>query len=176
MVHLLHAGRQLGLAAAVYYSGLGTETPGCAHGIHGDIAAAHHYDLLALIDGGVVFFFPGVHEVGAGEHLIGREDTVEVLAGYVHEAGKPCSRADEHGVEALFIHEGVYGESAPHHYVCLDLHAELLHACHLSGHYALLGETEFRNAVYEHASSLVEGFEDCHVVAEASKVAGAGES
>ena len=52
--------------------GLGTQTQGAAGSIHGHVAAAHNGHLFAGADGGLAGGQVGLHQVGAGQELVGR--------------------------------------------------------------------------------------------------------
>ncbi len=176
MVHLLHAGRKLRLAAAVDNHRLGTQTLGRAHGVHRHIAAADDHHLAAHVDGRVVTLVVGVHEVRTREELVGRDHAVEVLARNAHEARQTGARTDEHGVVTLAVQQIVHGHRASHDHVGLDLHAQGLHGLDLAGHDPLLGQAELGDAVYEHAAHLVQRLEDLHLVAHLRQVARAGQA
>ena len=80
-------GHLLARAAVEDVDVLGAQPPGRAGGVHGHVAAADHAhappadDRRVVVGKGV-----GLHQVRAGEILVGRVDAAEVLAGHAHEA------------------------------------------------------------------------------------------
>ena len=177
MLHFLGTGGKLGLAAAVYdVDLLGAQALGSAHSVHSNVAAAYHHNAFARVYRRVVVRVVSAHQVIARQELIGRIDAVEVLAGDAHETRQTGARADEDGVEALLVHQRVDGDGASGHHVGLYLHAKTLHGLHLGGHHALLGQSELRNAVYQHTANLVQRLENLHLIPGASQVAGTGQS
>ena len=81
VLDLLLTGRQLGHAAAVDdVHGLGTQTHGAAGSIHGHVAAAHDGDLLAGADGGLAGGQVSLHQVGAGQELVGGVHALQALS------------------------------------------------------------------------------------------------
>ena len=164
------------LGTAVDDGRFGTEAQGRAGRIHRDIAAAHDTDALPGMDGGAIVVAEGLHEVVAGEEFVGGEHSVEVFTGDAHELRKTGAGAHEHGLEALFVHEGVDGDGAADDDVGFDLHAQGAHLIELVFQHLLLRETEFGNTVFEHSAGFVEGFEDGDVVAGFGKVRSAGKA
>ena len=91
VLHFLLTGGQLGHAAAVDdVDGLGTQTQGAAGSVHGHVAAAHNGDLLAGADGGLAGGQISLHQVGAGQELVGRVDALQALAGMPMKRGRPA--------------------------------------------------------------------------------------
>ena len=88
MFLLLDARGHLGLGAPVDNRHVAAEPAGGARGIHRRVAAADDQNLLAvgLRQRGLVVLPQTLHEVHAGEELVGRHDVEQVLAGHVHEA------------------------------------------------------------------------------------------
>ncbi len=125
MVQLGHTGRHLLLSAAVSQGhGVGAQTQRGAGGIHGHVAAAKDHDVLAVLDGGVKDGeVHGLHEVHAGEVLVGAEDAGKVLAGDVQELGQAGAHSHVHGVVAHVVEELVAVVEAAHHGVVLELDA-----------------------------------------------------
>ena len=117
-----------------------------------------------------------LHQIVARQELIGGKYAVEILPRYVHEARKAGSGADEHGREALPVEEAVYRDSPSDHHVGLYLHSKLQHFFYLGRHHPVLRKAELRDAILEHASSLVKSLEDSHFIAKLGKVGGTGKS
>ena len=175
MLHLFLAGGHLIPAAAidnVYLAG--AQTLGHAGRVHGHVAGAHNGDLVEALDGGVIVVPVGLHQVGAGEQLVGGIDAHQVLAGDVQELGQACAGANEDGLVAL-LKELVDGDGLAHNDIVLDLHAQGLQILDLSSH-DLLGQTELGDAVDQHAAGLVEGLKNGYVIAHFAHVAGAGQA
>ena len=176
MVQLGAAGGHLGLGAAVGDDrALGAQALGGADGVHGHVAAAEDDDVLAVLGRGVVLReVVRLHEVHAGEVLVGEEDVRQVLAGDVEELRQARARGDVDGVEAL-LEELVGVGDVAHDRVVLELDAHLFQAVDL----ALddrLRQTELGDAVDEHAAAGEEGLEDGDVKAVAGELAGAGDA
>ena len=177
MLNLLVTGGQLLHAAAVDNVDVRAETLGAAGGVHGDVAAADDGDLLAgkRHDGRVGAVLIGLHQVDAGQELVGGVYAAEVLAGNVHEHRQARAGADEHGLEAVLAHQLVDGHDAADDHVRLDLDAERLEAVDLLLHDGL-GQTELRDAVDQHAAGEVQRLEHGDVVALLGEVARAGQA
>ena len=116
-----------------------------------------------------MFLVVGAHEVGAGQVFVSSEHADEVFTFNVHEEREASTGTDEHGIEAILVNQILELASTADDKICLELHA------HGSERFDfvvndLLGQTEFRNAVADHATELVESFEDGHVVAFAAHV------
>ena len=102
VVQLLDAGRHLGLGAAVDDGDVAAEPPGRARRVHGGVAAADDDDVLAVgTPAAASRNRPSpLHEVDAGEELVGRHHVEQVLARHVHEARQAGAGADEDLPEA----------------------------------------------------------------------------
>ena len=144
--------------------------------VHGNVAAAEHHDVLALADRGVVDGeVVRVHEVGAGEVLVGAVHAGQVLARNLEEAGETGAHSEVQGVKALLIEELVGVEQAAGDGVVLEVHAELLQAVDLALD-DLLGQAELGDAVGQHAAASEEGLEHGDVEALTGELAGAGDA
>ena len=158
-------GRQLLHAPAIDHVHVGAQALGAAGGVHSHVAAAYHGHLLALQvhDGGVGIRAIGLHQVDAGQELVGGVNALQVLAGDVHEHGQARAGAHEHGLEAVLLHQLVDGDGAAHHGVGLHLHAHGLQAVHFLLDDAL-GQTELGDAVNQHAAGQVQGLEHSDLI------------
>ena len=128
-----------------------------------------------MLGGGVVLGeLVGLHQVHAGEVLVGEEDVGQVLAGDVEELGQAGAGRHVDGVEALL--EQLLGRGhVAYDGVVLKLDAHVLQAVDL----ALddrLGQTELGDAVDQHAAAGEECLEDGDVKAVAGELAGAGDA
>ena len=170
-------GGQLFHAAAVDDVHVRAETLGAAGGVHRDVAAADDGDLLALKrhDGRVGALAVGLHQVDAGQELVGRVNAAEVFTGDVHEHRQACAGADEHSLEAILAHQLIDGNDAADDHVRFDLDAQRLQAVDFLLHDGL-GKTELGDTVHQHAAGEVERFKNGDVVALLGKVARAGET
>ena len=70
-MHFLTTGGEFGLGTPVHNMHVGTKPQRGTCGIHRHVAASNHTDLLSCMDGGEIIFPPGLHEVVAGEELVG---------------------------------------------------------------------------------------------------------
>ena len=176
VLDLLLTGRQLGHAAAVDdVHGLGTQTQGAAGSVHGHIAAAHNGHLLAGADGGLAGGQVSLHQVGAGQELVGRVHALQALAGNAHEAGQTGTGAHEYGLVAVLAHELVDGQHLADDHVALEIDAHLLQAVDLlldDG----LGQTELGDAVHQHAAGHMQSLIDGDLVAQLGQVACSGQT
>ena len=174
MLHFLPAGGQLLHGAAVDDIDLfRPQAQGRAGGVHGHVAAAYHRHPAALHDGGLGIVQIGLHQVGAGQELIGGIDALQGLAGNVHEIRQAGAGADEDRLVAL-LEELVHGQGFADDHVGLDFHPQLPESLHLPGHDGL-GQTEFRNAVDQHAAGGMQGFEHRDPEPLLGQIPGAGE-
>ena len=167
----LAARREFGLGAAIDDVHFGAQAQGRAGRVHRDVAAAHDAHLLAGVDRGEIILAPGLHQVVAGEELVGGEDAVEVLAGDVHELGQAGTGAHEDGFEAFVVHQGVDGDGTAHDDVGLDLDAERADGVDLVAQDLVFRKAEFGDAVFKHAAGFVERLEDGDVVAPLRQIA-----
>src|SRR5574344_1397053 len=176
VVDFLDARWHFGLAAAVdEVDLLRAEAQGHPARVHRDVAAAEDPDARAVPEGRVgVRLVVGLHEVGAGEVLVGAEDADEVLALDAHELGKAGAGADEDGVETVLLHEVLELAGAADDEVGLDLDAEILESVDLVLHDGLR-KAELGDAVDEDAAALVEGLEESHGMSGLGAVGRAGD-
>ena len=175
MLDLFLTGGQLLHGAAVDdVDVLGAQTQGGSRGVHRHVAAADDGDLAALHDRGDGIVVVGLHQVGAGQELIGGVDALVALAGDVHKVGQTGAGADEHGLIAV-LKELVDGQGLADDHVGLDVHAELLEALDLLGN-DVLGQTELGNAVDQNAAGGVQGFKDGDLIALLGQIARAGQA
>ena len=72
----------------------------------------------------------GLHQVDAGQELVGGQHALVVDAGDVHEHGQTSAGADEHGLKAHLILQLVDGDGAAHDGVGGDSDAQSLQAVH----------------------------------------------
>ena len=180
---LFLAGGDLLLAAAVHDRHVRAQTLGAARGVHGDVARADDGRHVDGHERGVVALVVSVHEVDAGEELVGGEHAAVAQTGDVLELRQAGARADEHGL-VLVVAEEVVGVLAEQ---LVDAHAladgRVAHDVDAHGHELVdlllhdgLRQTELGDAVSQHAAGLVEVLIDGHVVAELGQVARAGEA
>ena len=154
---------------------LGAEAQGHTGGVHRDVAAAEDRHGLAVPEGRVrLVLVVGLHEVRAGEVLVGAEDAREVLAVDAHELRQARARAHEDGVKAVLREEVRNLARTADAVVRLDLHADLLKTLDLVLD-DRLRETELRNAVDQDAAALVEGLEHRDLVTGLGAVRRAGD-
>ena len=115
----------------------------------------------------------GAAEVHAGEVFVGREHADAVLAGHAEEVRQTRAHTDEHSVVA-FVEQPLHGDGAAAHIVEADIHADGAQTVELARHH-VLGQTEGRDAVDQHAARFMQAFEHGHIHAEAGKVARTGD-
>ena len=176
VVDFLLAGRKFDFRTAVNDGGFGPQPQGRASCIHGHIAATDHDGLLASMDRREIVVSVGLHEVVPGQELVGGEDAVGILARDAHEAGQTGARADENGFEAFFVHQGIDGDGAADDDVQFNLDTQRLDSFNLGGYDLILRKTELGNAVFQHASGPVEGFENGDIIAQFGEVGSTGQS
>ena len=175
MVDLLGTGGQLRLGAAVDDVDLGPQPLGAAGGIHSHVAAAYHGHLLVVEHGGWGIVLVGLHQVDAGQVLVGGVHANQGLAGDLHEHGQARAGADEDGLEAVLLEQLGDGEHLADDHIQLNLHAHLLQLLHFPLNHRL-GQTELGDAVAQHASGHMEGLKDGDLIAETGQLAGAGQA
>jgi hypothetical protein len=112
---------------------LGPEAPRDAEAVHRGVPRAEDGHLLAHGDRRVLEreLVP-VHQVDAGQELVGAVDLARVLARDAEEHREARARADEDGVVAHLALELVDREGLADDLVRLELHAELLERLHLA--------------------------------------------
>ena len=176
VVYLLAACGHVGLLAAVDDGDLAAQTQCGTCGIHRHIAAADHCHTATKIDGRVVPLVVTVHEIGAGEELVGGEDTAQRLAWNAHEFGQAGTAGDVYGLEPVAVEKVVYRQALAHNDVGLDFYTQTAQVVDFGFYHLLFGQTELGDAVNEHTSCMVEGFEDGDTVAFLGQVAGTGQS
>ena len=126
-------------------------------------------------DGGVGAGEVGFHQIDAGQEFVGGQNALVVHAGDVHEHGQSRAGADEHGLKALLFHQFVDCNRSAHHGVCGDRNAQSFQAVYFLLDNRL-GQTEFRNAVYQHAARLMERLKNRHIIAQPCQIPGTGKS
>ena len=71
VVNFLGACRHFGFTAAVNDGGrLGSQTQGCAHGVHGRVATANNDNVLAVGNGRIGGCIGSIHQVGARQIFV----------------------------------------------------------------------------------------------------------
>ena len=160
VVKLLHPYRHLGLGAAIDDGDVAAEATRSARRVHGGVAATNDHDVLAPALGQrrLMALDGALHQVDAGQKLVGRHDVEQVLAGHVHEARQAGAGADKNLPEAGLLQIAEGGGLADNE-VLDELAAEGLD---LRDHVVdqFVGQAELGNAVTQHATKGVEGFED----------------
>ena len=175
VVDLLQTGGHFGLAAAVDDINLvRAHALGAACRVHCDVAAADNGDLLGAQDRGVGVFLVGLHQVDAGQVLIGRVNAVVVLARYAHEGGQTGARADKNGLVAVGK-QIVDGLGAADNEVQHEFNAQLLQGVDLLLD-DRLGQTELGDTVHQNAARGVQRLEDGDLIAHAGQIARAGQA
>ncbi len=152
----------------------GAEAQADAQRVHRGVAGPDYHHVLAGLQRGVVVReLARVHQVAAGEQLVGGEHAVQRLAGNAREARIARAGADEHRMKAHLVDHLLDGEQATDQRVALEAHAELLELADL-GVDDRVRQAEIRNAVLEHAAGLVEGLVDGDLAAGLGHVGCAG--
>ena len=176
VLDLFLTGRQLCHAAAVDdVDRLSAQTQGAAGSVHCHVAAADDGDLPAGADGGLAGGQVSLHQVGAGEELVGGVDALQALARDAHEAGQAGTGTHEDGLITVLTHQLVDGEHLADDHIALEIDAHLLEAVDLlldDG----LGQTELGDAVHQHAACDVQGFVDRDLIAQLGEVACGGQT
>ena len=152
---------------------LSAQTLGNAGRVHCDVACADNADVAEVLNGRIVIVAVSLHEVHAGEKLVGGVNAEQVLTGDVQELGQTCAGADEHCLEAV-LEQLIDGLGLADDGVVYDLDAHCLEVIDLGGNY-LLGQTELRNTVNKNAAGLVEGLKNGYVIAHLAQISCAGE-
>ena len=174
VLYLLAAGGQLLFGAAVYYRDLfRSQSQRGARGIHCHIAAADHGYRAALHYRGGGILAVCLHKVGAGQVFVCRINALKLLAGYTHEHGQSGARADIYRLKALG-EQLVHRKGLAYYDICHELYAECGKAFNLARHDAF-GQTEFRDAVYQHAAGGVQCLKNGDLKARLCQIAGAGQ-
>ena len=128
-----------------------------------------------VLDRRVVILAVGLHEVDAGQELVGGVNAEQVLARDAEKAGQTGAGAEEHGLKAFLGEQLVDGDRAADNGVGHDLDAHLLErgdfACH-----DRLGQTELGDAVHQNAAGLVEQLVHGDLIAHAGEIARAGQT
>ena len=104
MVYFLGACGHFFETSAVDNNGaFGAHAQGCAHRVHGRIAAADDCYGVSVSYGGGISGTTGSHEIDAREVFVGGHDADEVLAGYAHEARQSGAAGHKESDEALSL-------------------------------------------------------------------------
>ena len=117
----------------------------------------------------------GFHQVHTGQKFVGGIDALEIFAGDAHEARQPRARTDKHGVKPFLAQQLVDRNGSADNGVGCNFHAECTQPVYLLLD-DRLGQTEFRNAIDQHAARRVQCFKHRHGIAAPCKVTGAGKS
>ena len=175
-MNFLHPGRQLLLTAAVDNMHFCSQAQCRPGSIHGHIAASYHSHLSALHNRRLRTTLKSFHQIASGQILIGRKDTVCVLSGNPHKLRQTCTGTDEHGVKTLLLNQFVNGNGFSHYHIGLYLNSQRFHILNLRCHHFLLGKTELRNTVNQHAPGLVKRFKNSHIISHFCQISGTGQS
>ena len=117
-----------------------------------------------------------MHQVGASQELVGRNNTIQVLALDAHKARQTRTRADKYCIVALLIEQRIDRQSATCDSIGFEHNAQATQRVDLARHDTLLGQAELRNAIDQHATHLVQSLENAHLVAQLSQVARASQA
>ena len=120
--------------------------------------------MLADVERCVGIGIGGVHEVHACEVFVRRHDVDGVLALDAHEVRKTCTRAYEDALIAFFL-KLCDGDGLADYAVSMELNAHLLEVLNLDVN-DVVRQTEFGDAILEHATNLVESLKDMHFISE----------
>ena len=125
-----------------------------ARGVHRDVSSPHDRHALRAHDrrGGILPV--SLHQIYAGQKLVGGIHAVEVLAFDPHEFGEPRARPDKDALVTALLHQLVDGNRSADDDVRSDFHAQLFKLSHFLSH-DLLGEAEFGDPVNQHAARQV---------------------
>src|SRR5210317_175705 len=143
--------------------------------IHGHVSSTEYDDVFTNGDRRVdIGEFIGLHQIGSGQVLVGRENSDQIIAWNIHESRQTGTDPDVHGVKALFK-KFIYRDGTPNHGVAFQLAPQTLEKVDLLGHDSF-GQTELRDAVDQHAAGLVKGLIDGNVMAFDDAITGHGET
>ena len=139
---------------------IAAEAFGGARRVHRGVAAADDDDVLVLHlrQRRLVILEPGLHQIDAGEELVGRHDAEQMLAGDVHEARQARAGADENLPEAggleVLEGRGLADDEIGHEPAAQepDLADDVVDQ--------RVRQPEFRDAIAQHAAEFMEGLED----------------
>ena len=106
-----------------------------------------------------------LHQVDAGQELVGGVDALQVLAGDVHEHGQTGAGADEHGLEAVLLHQLVNGHGACRPRCWSPRSRPWPSGPSTSFCDDGLGQTELGNAVHQHAAGQMQRLEHRDLIA-----------
>ncbi len=175
VVNFLDPGGRLGLAATVDAVHLfGAEAQRHTERVHRRISRTDHRDPLAGHQRRVEFRkVARPHQIAASEELVGRQHTVQRLAGNPHEARVARAGADEDRVESHLGDHLLDREQPADQGIALEFHAELLQLVDLDVDHRVR-QAEIGNPVLEHAARLVERLVDDDFAPGLRHVRGAG--
>ncbi|MPM60295.1 hypothetical protein SDC9_107146 [bioreactor metagenome] len=177
VLNLFLSGRHLHLGSAVDDGHLLRTQSFCRPcSIHGNVATSEDRNLMRIEERGKRFSHRiRLHQVAAGQVLVGRENTYVVLPLNPHELGKAGTRTYEYCIKAITIHQIADLTGLAHQIVALDLNAHLHQIVQLMLH-DLLGKTEFRNSVDQYATCFVQGFEHHYLMPFPAQVSCSGDA
>lgn len=117
------------------------------------LPGAHHAHVFAVNDRRGAVGVVRLHQIDAGQKLVGGQNAVQVLALDAHKHRKSRARADKDRV--VRVDKLLYGDRLAGHAVKLDMYALLFELIDFGGD-ETLGQTEFGYTVHEHAARTVE--------------------
>ena len=154
VVNFLGACRHFGFTAAVNDGGrLGSQTQGCAHGVHGRVATANNDNVLAVGNGRIGGCIGSIHQVGARQVFVAGHHARMILAGDAHEVGQACARGNEYAGIA-FCFQFVNGDGFPNDAVFDEGDTCGFERVNLVVHNRI-GQAKLGNAVFQHTANLV---------------------
>jgi hypothetical protein len=116
-----------------------------------------------------------LHQVHASQKFVRGINPAKVLAGDAEEVWQPRAGGDEHGIITFLAKQLVHGHGLADNHVGLKLDAHPPHVLDFLPD-DLLRQTEFRDAVNQHAADFVQRLQHAHFVSLLNEVTGAAQS
>ncbi len=167
--------RHFRLAAAIDDRNVCTQTTCATRRVHRDVAAADDSHAAADLHRRIMLReCVGTHQVNTSQEFIGGIHAAQAFARNALEIRQTGTRTDEHRIVA-FIQQLLYRHGAANNRVGDDFHAQFADVVNFLLHQRL-GQTEFRNAVHQHAAGRMERLVHRHVPTSTSQIRRAGQT
>ena len=162
MLHLLQTCRHLCLRTTVNQRDISTQTLGCSAGIHCGISTTYNQHFLADIHRGVCLGVSCIHQIDSGEIFVTRHDVDGILSRYAHKIRQASTRSHVYPLES-FLFQFLNSDGFSNNTVSRKLHAHTLQVVYFHIH-NLIGQPEFRYAVFQHTTDFVQRFKHMNII------------
>jgi len=176
VMHFFHTGRHFLPGPPVNNSNFRPQPQRRSCSIHGHIPPSDNRYAPAHINGCVRIGSIGPHQVAARQEFICRDNPVQVFARNAQKFGKSGARPHKNGMKPFVVHQLINCNGASHNHIAFNLNAEFADLVNFVIHHFFLGQTEFRDPVYQNASGFVQRLKNGYITTGFSQIRGTGKT